>query len=247
MCCIGIAPNKVIGLYFSAHWCPPCRQFTPYLKQLYNEWKKQNNKIEIIFISGDRDYNQFKSYFEKDHGSWLALPFGCQEIQKVNQKFQVRGIPTLIFLDSSGNVIEMNGRNLVQKQGVNAFNTLSKNIPEPKKESFHGKAHSLIDENVIKNGITMYDYIQEKELKINDDEDDEQTIIQIQLINGTKKTLKINMNKQTVGDLFGHVKWLHNPGPFKLLAGFPPKELKDEAMTVSEAELKGVRVIQKKL
>ncbi len=24
-----LASKKVIGIYFSAHWCPPCRGFTP--------------------------------------------------------------------------------------------------------------------------------------------------------------------------------------------------------------------------
>ena len=27
--------GAVIGLYFSAHWCPPCRGFTPILKNFY--------------------------------------------------------------------------------------------------------------------------------------------------------------------------------------------------------------------
>ena len=28
-----LTKNECIGLYFSAHWCPPCRKFTPILKQ----------------------------------------------------------------------------------------------------------------------------------------------------------------------------------------------------------------------
>ena len=31
--------GKVIGIYFSAHWCPPCRGFTPKLVEWYGKVK----------------------------------------------------------------------------------------------------------------------------------------------------------------------------------------------------------------
>ncbi|KAF0930615.1 hypothetical protein E2562_033812 [Oryza meyeriana var. granulata] len=31
--------GKTIGLYFGAHWCPPCRAFTKQLREAYNELK----------------------------------------------------------------------------------------------------------------------------------------------------------------------------------------------------------------
>lgn len=30
----------VIAYYFSAHWCPPCKAFTPKLAEKYKTWNK---------------------------------------------------------------------------------------------------------------------------------------------------------------------------------------------------------------
>ena len=40
---------EVIALYFSAHWCPPCKAFTPVLAEFYNQANANGKKIEIIF------------------------------------------------------------------------------------------------------------------------------------------------------------------------------------------------------
>ena len=30
-----LAGKQIVCFYFSAHWCPPCRHFTPILKDFY--------------------------------------------------------------------------------------------------------------------------------------------------------------------------------------------------------------------
>ena len=75
----------VLGIYFSAHWCPPCRGFTPKLAKFYEDFKKTDNgaKFEIVFVSSDRDDESFDEYFGEM--PWLALPFAERQ-QKVRGK-----------------------------------------------------------------------------------------------------------------------------------------------------------------
>ncbi|MRC56868.1 redoxin domain-containing protein, partial [Bacillus thuringiensis] len=73
--------DKYIGLYFSAHWCPPCRAFTPQLVDFYKKFKSspRGDQLEIIFVSFDRSEGNFKSYFAEM--PWLAVPYDEQEIR----------------------------------------------------------------------------------------------------------------------------------------------------------------------
>ena len=43
-----VTESPIIGLYFSAHWCPPCRGFTPVLSEFYKIVNTKKNKINNI-------------------------------------------------------------------------------------------------------------------------------------------------------------------------------------------------------
>lgn len=47
--------GKNVLLYFSAHWCPPCRAFLPKLIEAYDKIKADDDALEVVFISSDRD------------------------------------------------------------------------------------------------------------------------------------------------------------------------------------------------
>jgi nucleoredoxin len=54
---------KYFGLYFSASWCRPCHQFTRQLFHFYKQLNKNEKQFEVIFVSKDKDMNQFSNYF----------------------------------------------------------------------------------------------------------------------------------------------------------------------------------------
>jgi len=108
-----IAGKKAVLIYFSAHWCPPCRAFTPMLADVYKRYSVGD--VEVIFVSSDRDESQFAGYFAEM--PWTAVPFADRERkEKLSQKFSVSGIPKLVVLNGvDGKVVSENGRGEVQK------------------------------------------------------------------------------------------------------------------------------------
>ncbi|EJW77087.1 hypothetical protein WUBG_12003, partial [Wuchereria bancrofti] len=63
-----LANKKVVALYFSAHWCPKCRQFTPVLKEFYEE--VDDDQFEIVFVSLDHSEEDLNNYVKESHGDW---------------------------------------------------------------------------------------------------------------------------------------------------------------------------------
>ena len=108
-----LADKQVVGLYFSAHWCPPCRGFTPKLAEVYTAIKGTGKSLEIVFVSSDHDDVAFDSYHKEM--PWLALPFAERALkQTLSKRFKVSGIPSLVLVDgATGQVLSKDGRSVI--------------------------------------------------------------------------------------------------------------------------------------
>lgn len=103
------------------HRCPPCRAFTPILTEAYNEVNKTNKRLEIVFVTSDRDLHAQIEYMRVAHGPWLTIAFGDPNIAILKRKYSVTSVPTLVMIRSDGTVIEAAARGAVQRDGARAF------------------------------------------------------------------------------------------------------------------------------
>ena len=115
---------KVVGLYFSADWCGPCRQFTPELVKFRERISKKkgykNGEFQIVFISRCRDPEAYMQYYA-EMTNFLALPYDDGGIgEHLMSKYRLQGIPAFVLLDDSGMIINKDGRTKVieDKTGV---------------------------------------------------------------------------------------------------------------------------------
>jgi nucleoredoxin len=103
--------GKTLGLYFSAHWCPPCRGFTPQLKSFYEAYKAKDPNFEIVFVSSDKEQSGMLDYFKNDHGSYLALPFENRKAKNdLSAMFGVEGIPCFVVVSADGQTLNKGAR-----------------------------------------------------------------------------------------------------------------------------------------
>ena len=104
--------GKFVGVYFSAHWCPPCQLFTPKLTKFY---KKHQDEFEIVFVSSDHGPDEKTTYLEEAGMKWLTVPGQSNsQTQKMGGMLGVRGIPTLAIFDPQGRLLTTEGRQFVE-------------------------------------------------------------------------------------------------------------------------------------
>jgi len=91
--------GKVVLLNFWATWCPPCRKEMPDLETLYQQFKDQG--LVILAIS-DEDAGKVKPFIEQQR---VTYPILLDPGRKVNELFQIKGIPKTFVYDRNGKLV----------------------------------------------------------------------------------------------------------------------------------------------
>ncbi|XP_069785102.1 nucleoredoxin-like protein 2 [Narcine bancroftii] len=120
----GALKNKVVGLYFSGGWCPPCCDFTPRLCQFYTELVEESvpaAQFEIVFVSSDKSQADMENYMAAMHGDWLALPWQNPYKTELKKKYCITAIPKLIIVKQDGDVITDKGCKQIRDYGLACF------------------------------------------------------------------------------------------------------------------------------
>src|ERR1700736_1050626 len=85
--------KKLIAFYFSAHWCGPCRKFTPQLVDYYKRVAPDHPEFEVVFYSIDRSLLAMEKYMLEQNMPWLAIDFSKLKDKEALKKSAGDGIP----------------------------------------------------------------------------------------------------------------------------------------------------------
>ena len=91
--------GKVVLVNFWATWCPPCRKEMPDLQALYDKYKDQG--FVVLAISDEEAAKVAPFIAEKKIGYPVLLDPG----RKVNELYQVEGIPKSFVYDREGRMV----------------------------------------------------------------------------------------------------------------------------------------------
>lgn len=91
--------GKVVLVNFWATWCPPCRKEMPDLQALYDKYKDRG--LVILAIS-DEDAGKVQPFIADRH---ISYPVMLDPGRKVNDLYQVEGIPKTFVYDRNGKMV----------------------------------------------------------------------------------------------------------------------------------------------
>jgi nucleoredoxin len=114
-----ILKSKIIGLYFTSSWCPPCEAFSSELLGLYNEVNLKEKFFEVIQISNERNEKEFREFISKD--PWLFVNFEDPFMHSLITEYKINFLPVLIIVNKDKVLLSSSGRKDLSQLKSKAF------------------------------------------------------------------------------------------------------------------------------
>jgi len=107
---VDLSSKKYVAFYYSAHWCPPCRAFTPELSKFYDKMKNTyGDDFELVFVSSDKNEKAMEEYMAWGEMNFPGLKLKGEGAQMMSP-FGARGIPYMVVLDQNGKEVLGKGK-----------------------------------------------------------------------------------------------------------------------------------------
>ena len=104
--------GSVVLIDFWASWCGPCRSNNPHLVRFYKKFHPKG--LEIVGVSLDQNYDDWKKAVEKDKLSWIQLNDNKDPNTSSAIMYSVYAITASFLIDKKGIIHSANlvGREL---------------------------------------------------------------------------------------------------------------------------------------
>jgi len=93
--------GKVVLLDFWASWCGPCRQELPFLSELYKA--RHDTSLVILAVNVDTEAKA-RDAFVRSIRPRLPFPVIADAKGEIPGKYEIPGMPTVVFIDRAGKV-----------------------------------------------------------------------------------------------------------------------------------------------
>ncbi len=103
--------KQPLVINFWGTWCPPCRKEIPDLVRLYKEYHPKG--VEIVGLAVRDTPEKVRAFSKKNGMEWVMLMAN----NEVAYKFKISSVPTTIFVDRNGKVVEK----FIGMRGYEAF------------------------------------------------------------------------------------------------------------------------------